>query len=229
MTRKEFVLGAIALSLIVGCGPRGAEAERFAGTPEVVDDSVLLFPSGARYATGLRSVRYHDALASAGGAPFVVLSGVALEEPGEERIVVVARPEEPGASSGAERRVVFPYPGRQVDPSSPDSVQADIRLFVGECVYGGYGGVVQVTTTADTAATETVVANQIAGDSLELATGEAAPSLSDVLAAVEQGRCREIPRLDRAVSQRSTRPQVELVCFLLAPVAASLETRDIRG
>jgi len=194
---RTIVLGVVMPGVLAGCERRG-EAERFEGTPQVVEDSVLVFPSGVRHATNLRSLRYHDVLSTgADRPPFLVLSGIPRAGTASDRVVVVVRADRPAPPASV--LAVFPYPGEQAGAASPDSVR-NVRLFVGDCVPGGFGGVVQVTTSADSADAGAVVARQIAGDSLELVTETGAPSLPDVLAAVERDECREIPRLDQSAT-----------------------------
>lgn len=194
MTRDASSAGAVLLFLCVGCTPEPT-ADRFAGTPEVVDDSVLAFPGGARYVPGLRALHYHDQIPGTDGVPFVVVSGLDEEAEGAtDRAVFVLRPDRPREVQTG--RSIFAYPSTHGERLDGDTVAAESRLFVGTCAYGGVNGVVQVVTTYDAPEPQqAVVATEVHADTLvDIVDASATPTLRDVLAMVELGRCRELAR-----------------------------------
>lgn len=194
MNRGVSSAGAVLLFLCVGCTAEPT-ADRFAGTPEVEGDSVLVFPGGARYAPGLRALHYHDQVPSTDGVPFVVVSGLDEEAEGAaDRAVFVLRPDRPRERQTG--RSIFAYPSTDSDLIEGDTAAAESRLFVGACAYGGVSGVVQVVTTYDAPEPqEAVIATEVHADSLvDIIDPSSTPTLHDVLAMVELGRCRELPR-----------------------------------
>lgn len=196
MRITHLICGTLAVGFGGGCTVPPSTAEQYAGTPQVVDDSVLVFPSGFRYAPGLRELGYIAHLPTTVGVPFLVLSGFEAESGDRaEHAVFVLRAGQTVADQQA-RTSVFALPRT---PADSDTLAAESRLFIGTCTYGGHAGIVQVTTTGDgTDSRHVVRASEVHADSLVDVTDDSAvPTLQDVLATVERGNCSEVPRVER--------------------------------
>jgi hypothetical protein len=195
MRITRLICGSLVVGFGSGCTVPPSTADQYAGTPQVVDDSVLVFPSGFRYAPGLQELGYIGHLPTTVGVPFLVLSGFEAE-PGEqaEHAVFVLRAGQRVAEQQA-RTNVFAFPRAAADS---DTLAAESRLFIGSCTYGGHSGIVQITTTGDGSGARHVVrASEVHADSLvDVIDDSALPTLQDVLAAIELGNCSEVPRVE---------------------------------
>ena len=176
------------------CSPPG-RAE-FSGQPVVQDDTLLRFPGGGEFASGLYSVGYVGQLPASTKAPFIVLEGIECTDCDAPSAVLMRSPSDGRIRSFRNLPGWYAYPGRVVDLDDTTKVLVESRLFWGECLEGRLAGLVQYATefTAGTAAPQLLRTTEIRRDSLVTSEQMARPAdLESTLNLVAEGRCREIP------------------------------------
>jgi hypothetical protein len=203
-TRSLSERGTAALlgltTCLIACAPRPGDAGTFAGEPSV-RDSLLVFPSGAQVATGVRSPTVHGVLRTEGmKLPVVVVSGWPCEDCDAPKTVfleLVARRRQRG-----DHRGIYAYPGRQFSDDEPGETPiVASRLFFGACLPGGGTGVVQYVTEYEAEGPrEAVHVSEVQGDSIiDRAAVQPAPPLERTVAQLSAGRCQEIAPEDYSV------------------------------
>lgn len=196
--RGRTVYAAAAALFLAGLAACTGRAEDpYAGTPTIEGDTLLRFPSGARYAGGLRNeLTYLGRIYDDVGGTFLVMAGIECRDCDGGLTVLIRSV----ADSGAEP--VFPtpgwyaYPGRLVhyDDERP---MLESRLFWGRCLPGRGPGLVQFATEFDSVGERsrhvvhlTEIRNgRLVDDSIAVSR----PSIATVRPAVAAGACREVP------------------------------------
>ncbi|HXV89931.1 MAG TPA: hypothetical protein VD707_01095 [Gemmatimonadales bacterium] len=170
-------------------------------SPEVVYDArhgVIVLPDSARFRTTLFDLRVIGQLPVAGRQPYYVMSGRSCVDCDANLALYVHSPSDGPMRIGAEQPR-YPYPGREVfyDDGSP---QFEARAFFGDCAAAYPNAVVwyqRRRIEADQWRSSVLVV-QAAGDGLrQVELDRILPEVTEAVAAVAAGRCREIRGIDR--------------------------------
>lgn len=189
----------VVLAAAAACAPPvpvpepSSDAGPYAGTPEVVEDSVLRFASGAVYAPRVYGLGYVGAMRDGGGGLLLVLSGAECYACDAPRAVYFRAPERPLPPPEGDTLAVFGYPGRVTDGESGTLLMAS-TLFYGECLDGRGAVAVQYVTNHEESPPGML------SNLTDFGAGGwrdhdqvARPDSAAVLARVAAGRCREVP------------------------------------
>jgi hypothetical protein len=195
--RRAAAVGALASA--AACAGRGVDpgpprdAGPYAGTPEVLGDSMLRFARGAVYAPRVYGLEYLATMRDARGAPVLVLSGAECYACDAPRAVYFRAPDRALPPSHADTVAVYAYPGRVKDYENGKLVFLS-TLFFGECLEGRAPVALQYATTFDgPAPTPSANVTELAADGFRDRHRVARPDSAAVLSRVAAGRCREVP------------------------------------
>jgi hypothetical protein len=193
------IVPLVVLAAAAGCAPPAPadvparDAGPYAGTPEVVGDSMLRFAGGAVYAPRVYGLKYVATTRDAGGAALLVLDGAECHACDAPRAVYFRAPGRPLPPRESDTLAVYGYPGRVTDGESGRPVAVS-TLFFGECLAGRGPVALQYVTIFEDAPpgmlanlTEFTVGGFRDHDRV------ARPDSAGVLARVAAGRCREVP------------------------------------
>lgn len=169
------------------------DAGPYAGTPEVVGDSMLRFASGTVYAPRVYGLGYVGTMRDGGGALLLVLSGAECYACDAPRAAYFRAPDRPLPPQESDTLAVFGYPGRVSDGESGTLLYAS-TLFYGECLEGRGPVAVQYATIFEDSPSE-MMANltDFAADGFRDHERVPRPDSAGVMARVATGRCREVP------------------------------------
>jgi len=193
------IVALAALAAAVGCarskpasGP-SRDAGPYAGTPEVVGDSMLRFASGVVYAPRVYGLKYVAATRDGGGAALLVLDGAECGACDAPRAVYFRAPDRPLPPRESDTLAVYGYPGRVTDGESGRPIAVS-TLFFGECLEGRGPVALQYVTILEESP-PAVLANMtdFAAAGFRDHDRVARPDSAGVLARVAAGRCREVP------------------------------------
>jgi hypothetical protein len=197
------LLRATIIAVTTACAD-GSDSDQYAGTPTAVDDTVLVFPSGERFVSGLYAVTYLGRLDETGGAPVLILGGVECGACDAPPSVLLRAPAEGRVRAFNQTLGWFPYPGRIRNYPDTTVIVRETRLFWGRCAEDAEPGVVEygAELAGGRKVRESVRSIQIRGGALvEDDPGSAGVQrmLEETLELVAKGACREVPARDRYV------------------------------
>ena len=189
----------IVLGAVLAAGCRRGDAS-YAGTPSVEGDTLLRFPSGAAYVSGMRSeLSYLGQIPDGDRGPFVLVAGVECEGCDAGLSVLLRSVRDPAFISGdtsTERSAGwYAYPGRilHFDDGAPI---IDSRLYWGRCLPDRAPGVVQFATDFDSAGRQVRSLVRITeirrGRLVDDSILQSPPTPSAVQPALRAGTCREV-------------------------------------
>lgn len=195
----RMIVALVVFAAAAGCAGRAPAAEPsrdagpYAGTPEVVGDSMLRFASGTVYAPRVYGLKYVATTRDAGGATLLVLDGAECHACDAPRAVYFRAPDRPLPPEGSDTLAVYGYPGRVTDGESGRPVAVS-TLFFGECLVGRGPVALQYVTIFEDAP-PAVLANMTDFAAVGFRDHDrvARPDSAGVLARVAAGRCREVP------------------------------------
>ncbi|HEU4454097.1 MAG TPA: hypothetical protein VFR81_13600 [Longimicrobium sp.] len=197
IARRCAVLAALVSA--AGCVERDpvprppVDAGPYAGTPEVVEDSVLRFASGTVYAPRVYGLGYVGTMRDGGGALLLVLSGAECHACDAPRAVYFRAPGRPLPPQESDTLAVFGYPGRVTDGESGTLLSVS-TLFYGECLEGRGPVAVQYATNHEESPPGMLVnLTDFAAGGYRDHDQVPRPDSAGVLARVAAGRCREVP------------------------------------
>ena len=187
----------VGLSVMIAAACQRSSDGPYAGTPSVEGDTLLRFPSGEAYVSGLRSsLAYLGRIPDQIRGPYLVVAGVECEDCDATLSVLLRSARDSAFTQGGRHAGWYAYPGR-IDSYELDGLIMDSRLFWGRCLPGRGPGLVQFATEFDSTGTQRrklVRVSEIRGasitdDSIVLSP----PAPSAVEPAVRAGTCREVP------------------------------------
>jgi hypothetical protein len=186
----------VAVAACVGRGPVAEpviDAGPYAGTPEVVGDSMLRFASGTVYAPRVYGLQFVGRMRDGGGGLLLVLAGAECYACDAPRAVYFRAPDRPLPPQESDTLAVYGYPGRVTDGES-GKLLALTTLFHGECLEGRGPVALQYSTILEDSPPE-MLANlsDFAAGGYRDHSRVARPDSAGVLARVAAGRCREVP------------------------------------
>ncbi len=202
MLSIQIIRGAVALAVlavVAACAPPvpasepSRDAGPYAGTPEVVEDSVLRFASGTVYAPRVYGLQFVGTMRDGGGGLLLVLAGAECWGCDAPLAVYFRAPDRPLPPPEGDTLAVFGYPG-PVRGGESGTLLSTSTLFYGECLEGRGPVAVQYATNHEESPPG-MLANLT-----DFSLGGwrdhdlvARPDSAGVLARVTAGRCREVP------------------------------------
>lgn len=212
---RRVMPAAMALAAAIAC--RGSDARRSdagvetdsqpadstpSGTPEVVYDErhgEITTADSQRFRTTVYGMRVLGRLPTPGKEPYYVLSGRSCVDCDLNVALYVHSPSDGPMRIGGEQPR-FPYPGHEkfYDDGTP---LYEARTFYGDCAAAYPNAVVwyqRRRVEADRWQASVLIV-QVSGDSLrQVLLEDVLPDVTEAMAAVRAGRCREIPGIDRS-------------------------------
>jgi hypothetical protein len=196
--RVAILAGLLAAA---GCANRRA-LDEYAGTPTVVNDTVLRFPGGAEFISGLHAVEYLGRVEGEGGTAFLVVGGVECSYCDAPPSVLVRSPAAGRVRTFRGTPGLFPYPGRIRSWPDTTVLVRETRVFWGRCAYEGPPIVVEHSTdyAGNQPMRHTISGVILDRDSVRAAVGEThLPQIWEVVDRVNARRCHEVPPRHRFV------------------------------
>ena len=206
------LLTVTALAMLAACersGSRDGSARPPADSqpapvpppPEVAYDArhgVIVLPDSSRFRTTLFGMRVIGQLAVKGKEPYYVMSGRRCDDCESNLALFVHSPSDGPMRLEAEQPR-YPYPGREVFYED-GALQYEARAFFGDCAAAYPNAVIwyQRSRIEVDQWRSSVLVVQAGADGLRrVELEQMLPDVTEAVAAVRAGRCREIPGIDR--------------------------------
>jgi hypothetical protein len=188
-------MSVIAGGVVAACGDM--LPGRHQGTPVVVDDTTLRFPTGAAFIPGFTDLAYIGALPAERKSPFIIMEGRECSDCDVPPSVLVRSPSQGRVKTTDGLPGWHYYPGLHLGAGEDSAVVAHTRLFWGECIPEMFGpGVVEFIVEFGPRGTEPlrqVRITEIRGDSLLEWRRPASPRmLAGALLQVKANACHEV-------------------------------------
>jgi hypothetical protein len=167
----------------------------------VPDDvtGVLTLSDGSKFATALYNMKIIGQLRTAKKIPYFILSGTTCTECDENISIYIHSPSD-GPMKDEATQPRFSYPGREKDYETGKLVY-DAKVFFGDCLASRTNAVIwfEHWSGDDKKWHSSISVAEVKNDNLAVSKLDGASvKLSDVQAAVRNGKCWEIPGVDRS-------------------------------